>query len=169
VNHFDLTPTEAKCPGCGTHLERLAHSMALPAACPRCRGLWLDSAACQKVHDGTLSEYCIAFIQALTNEAAGRGAPTGYREPARPDRACPVCRRALTPTRVSELYVTLDVCEHGTFFDPDEVAALVTLGTERRAQTEREVAAFRRHAELTPLQRFLKLVSLIGSHRTHPK
>jgi len=66
------------------------------------------------------------------------------------------------------LPITVDVCEHGTFFDPDEVTALVALGSERRAQTGQEIAAFRRDAELTPLQRFLKLVSQVGAYRRHP-
>jgi len=161
VSAFDLLPTEAKCPACGAHFDRLAVREVLVAACPGCGGLWLDSAACYALTDGSLPDPCEAFIRDVTENAVGRTASAGYRAAPTLERVCPVCREPLTQRSVERPRVVVDVCAHGTFFDHGELAGVMDRQAERRARTAREVAAFRADAEVTVTARIAKAIGVL--------
>ena len=120
-----LLRTEAVCPGCRGDLQRLDTPYVVIAPCMRCGGVWLDRLAGIHLAKGTLALECKAFIRQHTALAAQPEANGGYRAAASGlERACPVCRQSLRETKAEGHDLTLDVCEHGTFFDRGELRDL---------------------------------------------
>ncbi len=145
---FALAPSTARCPACDTLLGQLVSADVFIGGCSSCGGLWLDAAACQRLLNGSLSIGSRAFIRHHVGTASElpRGMP--YRQRSQPhERPCPICRGPLEQRAVSEPRVTLDVCEHGTFFDTGELTAFLDLEAERAFEAEKEINRLERRED----------------------
>ena len=101
-------------------------------ACGRCRGVWLNNAACQALVQQKLSHQAEQCLR--ESNSAERGAKREqhvYRDAA-PNSSvdCPACGTGLvhymTTRRDHGIQITLDVCQaHGTWFDAGEAWSLV--------------------------------------------
>ncbi len=126
-SRMETIAVEARCPGCGERLEKLVTDVdGIVAGCQSCGGLWLDGLACVRVLAATLTSPARKFIVAIT-EAAGKSPAGGaYRKPAaHGDRTCPLCKKPLRLHQIEEPPLTIDVCEHGSYFDRSELGTLV--------------------------------------------
>jgi len=124
---METIAVEARCPGCGAQLEKLVTELdGIVAGCQSCGGLWLDGLACVRVLAATLTSPARKFIVAITDSAGKASAGGVYREPAaHGDRTCPECKKPLRLHQIEEPPITIDVCEHGSYFDRNELGTLI--------------------------------------------
>lgn len=101
------------CPRCRVSLFVGATPAGPMHGCGTCGGVWLDSAASQRLTQA-LCDHTIALADQLAHAAPGAGHPAGA--------VCPVCQAQLAVTRVSRAQVEVDVCAaHGAWFDRNEL------------------------------------------------
>lgn len=149
----------AHCPHCGARAEREAVADPEPVRCPRCRdelraarvggttlrecagcgGLWLDREAFRRIRAGEEAR------AAVLADGLGAAAPLPHA-PAEPGPVrylpCPACAALMNRVNFARRSgIVVDVCrEHGTWFDRDELRAVVEFirGGGLEAARERE-------------------------------
>ena len=132
------------CPRCPTGLTAVAVGPTHLHECPKCEGIWLNSAALERIctdHDQQAT-LLGKILPAPTTGAPGTEDNIRYIP-------CPVCHDLMNRLNFGKCsHVIVDVCKpHGTWFDRDELRLVVEFlrssGLER-ARTEQE-AEHRRH------------------------
>jgi Zn-finger nucleic acid-binding protein len=103
--------------------------------CEACGGVWLGPDAAVHVLRG-LGD---AIEQEIARASAGVAARAAVRPSDAGTRACPTC--AQTMGRLEVARTVVDSCPaHGTWFDRQEIASVITIcGELRRAQSEEEL------------------------------
>lgn len=113
---------ELRCPHCRKRLVSVVAKGVELAGCGGCGGIWIDNASARKVLSSPESVFA--------DLARRAGANARDREVRGLRASCPVCTAVLD--RVVVKGIELDVCdEHGTWFDPFELAVLVDVLTGR--------------------------------------
>lgn len=136
------------CPRCQSETKAIVVGTTDLRECPRCEGLWADTAALQHI------------VASHEQQAAVLGVamalPTSHSMPLEKVRylPCPVCRKLMNRVNFAKCSnVIVDVCKgHGTWFDKDEFRRIVEFiragGFERaRANEMAELERQRRQVE----------------------
>lgn len=107
---------ELRCPHCRKRLVSVIAKQVELAGCGGCGGIWVDNASARKV---------LAQPEAIFADLARRAGTSARSRGSRgTSPACPVCTAVLD--RAVTRGIELDVCsDHGTWFDPFELAVLV--------------------------------------------
>jgi Zn-finger nucleic acid-binding protein len=121
------------CPRCGEGLRDVRARDRVLSMCPGCGGAWVDAATVEhlrKVNDEEIVRAAHRGIGVIMRGVVSQ----------RPRISCPVCQAALRRTAVGEgedgggIVLDVDSCaEHGTWFDPSELASFVRTHTDLRA------------------------------------
>jgi Zn-finger nucleic acid-binding protein len=102
------------CPRCGHELFTAPADGGALLGCGTCGGVWLDSAACQALMDGSSRE----LVELAERAARHATAPADTSTCA----LCPACRSPLVRGEVPGTAVAINTCAaHGTWFDRDGV------------------------------------------------
>jgi Zn-finger nucleic acid-binding protein len=106
--------TGAACPRCGAELKPLVGAGYQAQSCRSCKGIWVDNEGSRSIAAGAGELIDCATL------------PPGERpNDTRADGRCPICSDRLTPVKVAEGRIVLDICPlHGTWFDATEIAAV---------------------------------------------
>jgi len=107
---------ELRCPHCRKRLVSVIAKGVELAGCGGCGGIWIDNASARAV---------LGAPEAIFSDLARRAGSNARNRSARgTNPSCPVCTAVLD--RVITKGIELDVCgDHGTWFDPFELAVLV--------------------------------------------
>lgn len=107
---------ELRCPHCRKRLVSVVAKGVELAGCGGCGGIWIDNQSARQV---------LSTPDAVFADLARRAGSNARSRAARGQSpSCPVCTAVLD--RVVTKSIELDVCdEHGTWFDPFELAVLV--------------------------------------------
>lgn len=113
---------ELRCPHCRKRLVSVLAKGVELAGCGGCGGIWIDNASARAV---------LSAPESVFADLARRAGSNARDRSVRGQRAsCPVCTAVLD--RAVMKGIELDVCdEHGTWFDPFELAVLVDVLTGR--------------------------------------
>lgn len=146
--------TKHACPRCDKSLWQLRHDGLALEECRTCGGYWLDDASFDKAKERS------ALLGQATPPTAPRARPI---ETVRYVR-CPICQKQMSRINFAKISgVILDVCRgHGTWFDRDELHAVLTFieqggldrarqkDAERLKDAQRDLEAKRRAAAAQP-------------------
>lgn len=157
---FQVSRSDSEfCTRCGTRLRAFAESAAASRPCPACRralvsgragevavascaacgGVWLDRSTF--THVCRERELQAALLTGPWSQLGPATAPAATPQRYRP---CPVCGKFMNRSNFARYSgIVLDTCrDHGTFFDPRELPALVAFlrdgGMDRARDRERE-------------------------------
>ena len=124
--------------------------------CPRCEGLWVDTASLEKICSDREKQTAVAGVG---NPAPPAGEVV-MEEKVR-YLACPVCRKLMNRVNFAHYSrVVVDVCKgHGTWFDRDELRRIV----EFIRAGGLEAARAREVADLEAKKRQLESATIGGS------
>lgn len=134
----DLGTTGYRCPGCGEdelHLIDVGDHRI--RECPACSGIHVDNETFERLTHLREAEAGVRMAGGPTKRALDANEPVRYRP-------CPMCASIMSRKNFGRSSgVIIDVCkEHGVWFDPDELTAVlefVASGGLRQAR-ERELA-----------------------------
>lgn len=123
-------PTAAEglaCPDCRVGLEAVTSGAAVAHRCGRCRGVWLDPDAFQRLCQREEREPGEEAAIVPSRAPAVDRRPPGQEERIR-YRGCPRCRDVMSRANFAKVSgVVIDVCRpHGAWFDRGELAAIRT-------------------------------------------
>ena len=106
-----------RCPRCDVPLAAVKHGESFLAGCAKCRGVWVDRAAFEKIakQNSAPRKFGVA------REARGSRAST------QSNAKCPVCYYWMDAKTFENCPgLVVDVCRrHGTWFDADELATVL--------------------------------------------
>ena len=154
--------SQKRCPRCRIDLQTCAVGESIVEVCDRCGGLWVDTAAFQRICERR--EQSAAFV--------GLGSPLpapGAHATIDTVRyvACPLCGKLMNRVNFARHSgVVVDVCKsHGTWFDKDELGRILDFinsgGIEWARDKETEE---RLHAMQQRIERRLEAVGPASTH-----
>lgn len=136
----DSAATNRPCPACRRPLVSGRAGDVPLASCETCGSVWLDREVFARVCRERETQAAMLVGPWMQPRQAGTSdQPAGHRY-----RPCPVCRNLMNRSNFAKYSgLILDTCrDHGTFFDPRELPALVHFiqggGMDRMRERERE-------------------------------
>src|SRR5688572_2229034 len=106
-----------RCPRCDVPLAPVKHGESFLTGCAKCRGIWVDRAAFEK----------IAKAKAAPRRFGAAREARGGRVSAQSNARCPVCYYSMEAKSFENCAgLVVDLCRrHGAWFDADELATLL--------------------------------------------
>lgn len=153
-----------QCPRCELPFDARQVSDVVIDECSRCRGLFLDEVAIQRVLDDKQHARAAALLAALPRAAHHPMPPPGAKMYIK----CPSCASTMNRKLFAVSGVVVDVCrDHGTFFDAGELPAIIDFvqrgGLEKTAKVEAARNAERDKRDRAEAERLRNMPSSHGA------
>ena len=110
------------CPRCRTGMNAVVIGNTNLRECPRCEGIWADSASLQQICVDREKQAAVLGVATPLPRADSSGPLENIRYV-----PCPVCNKLMNRVNFAHCsHVVVDVCsQHGTWFDRDELRRIV--------------------------------------------
>jgi Zn-finger nucleic acid-binding protein len=116
------TATHERCPRCRVELNAVTVGGTNLQECPKCEGLWADSASLEQICADREKQAAVLGMAAPISSPESGDLETNIRYV-----PCPVCGKLMNRVNFAHCsHVVVDVCvKHGTWFDKDELRRIV--------------------------------------------